>query len=63
MQKGNPYLDLSAVVETSAYYSIPSFNSTLDESPDEDYGSDSIVQDRRQSSTDSVALTDQQHQF
>lgn len=61
MQKDNPYLDLSAVDETREYYNVPSFNSIMDESPDEDYGSDSIVQERRKSSTDSVELNDQQN--
>ncbi|PFX14744.1 Vascular endothelial growth factor receptor 2 [Stylophora pistillata] len=61
MQKDNPYMDFSAVDETSAYYSVPSFNSIMDESPDEDNGSDSIVKERRQSSTDSVELTDHQN--
>lgn len=61
MQKDNPYMDFSAVDETSAYYSVPSFNSIMDESPDEDKGSDSIVKERCQSSTDSVELTDHQN--
>ena len=32
MQKDNPYLDLTAVDETCAYYNVPSFNSVTEES-------------------------------
>ena len=36
MQKDNPYLDLTAMDESHAYYSVPSFNSIMEESADED---------------------------
>ena len=35
MQKDNPYLDLTAVDESRAYYNVPSFNSIMEESSDD----------------------------
>ena len=37
MQKDNPYLDLTAVDETCAYYNVPSFNSITEESSGDSY--------------------------
>lgn len=40
MQKDNPYLDLTAVDESRAYYNVPSFNSVTEESADDECDSD-----------------------
>ncbi|XP_073248537.1 receptor-type tyrosine-protein kinase FLT3-like [Porites lutea] len=40
MQKDNPYLDLTAVDESRAYYNVPSFNSITEESADDECDSD-----------------------
>ena len=40
MQKDNPYLDLSAVDETCAYYNVPSFNSITEESSGDSFESE-----------------------
>lgn len=40
MQKDNPYLDLTAVDETCAYYNVPSFNSITDESSGDSFESE-----------------------
>lgn len=36
MQKDNPYLDFSVLDESRAYYNVPSFNSVMEESTDDD---------------------------
>lgn len=36
MQKDNPYLDFSVLDESSDYYNVPSFNSLMDESVDDE---------------------------
>lgn len=36
MQKDNPYLDFSVLDETRDYYNVPSFNSLMDESVDDE---------------------------
>lgn len=36
MQKDNPYLDFSALDETREYYNVPSFNSLVDETTDDE---------------------------
>ena len=40
MQKDNPYLDLTAVDETCAYYNVPSFNSITEESSGDSFESE-----------------------
>ena len=59
MQKDNPYLDLSAVDEKREYYNVPSFNSIMEESTDDDVFDD-VTRERRRSSAGPVELTDQQ---
>ena len=36
MQKDNPYLDFSALDESREYYNVPSFNSLVDETTDDE---------------------------
>ncbi|XP_078349309.1 uncharacterized protein LOC144634272 [Oculina patagonica] len=58
MQKDNPYLDLSAVDETSEYYNVPSFNSVMEESADDDVF-DKDNQECRQDSNENVELVNE----
>lgn len=58
MQKDNPYLDLSALDETSEYYNVPSFNSVMEESADDDVF-DKDNQECRQDSNENVELVNE----
>ena len=58
MQKDNPYLDLSALDESREYYNVPSFNSVMEESTDDDvFGKEN--QECRRDSNENVEFVDQ----
>ena len=57
MQKDNPYLDFGALDESRAYYNVPSFNSVMEESTDDDL-IDKEHQECHQDPNETVKLAD-----